>query len=50
MFWPVRALSLWWVNTVARSVTATVTAGLGVPPETCAVTLWFPGIVDALGE
>jgi hypothetical protein len=50
VFWPVRALSLWNVSTPARSVIATVTAGLMVPENGFAVMLWLPGMVDALGE
>jgi len=38
------------VETATRSVTATVTAELNVPPVTCAVMLWFPGAVAALAE
>ena len=50
VFWPVRALSLWNVSTPARSVTATVTAGLTEPENGFAVMLWLPGMVDAFGE
>ena len=50
VFCPVRALSLWYVNTPARSVTTAAAGGLMLPEDSFAVTLWLPGIVDAFGE